>query len=497
MVDEFRSAREYDIREDLVDWDPREGLGRSGGTAAGEAEPDPAHAVDDPLEPVAPLRVLLMCNYDVKNAATMCDHVNAFLRYSRHEVFVISRLGRLPESLDLNWFDVVLIHYSLALALDPYVDPHTRYRLAEFRGLKALFIQDEYRFVADTVAAIRQTGVGLVFTCLGASQIAKVYPRDRLPGVRFETVLTGYVPPWLTVYPPIPLARRPIMVGYRGRTYPAWHGEAGREKARIGERFRRDAARYGLRTDIAWSERSRLYGRAWLDFTRRCRGVLAVESGASVFDFDGAIAARSESFARLAARPSRLSFLDRKVPYEALRERYFKGLEDRIDLAQVSPRIFEAAALRTLIVGYEGAYSGVLQPWRTYVPLRKDHANMARVVEIVRDPEASAEIIANAYAEVALNPRFSYKTFVPWVDGVLRQAAAGRRRSQGAPYTPAAFHGVYGFRMIDNPHDLHLGLNLRGKVRGAARRGLKLIRRGPRPPATASEAGPARTGGRW
>jgi len=401
-----------------------------------------------------PLRVLLACNYDPANAATICDHINAFARYSRHDIHVLSKVGEIFDGLDLANFDAVVIHYSLALALESYVGPRSRRALAEFKGAKAVFIQDEYRFVNATLDVLEACGVDLVFTCLAPAEAARVYGRARNGQLRTEQVLTGYVPHWLVGYAPIPLAARPVMVGYRGRTYPAWHGEQGREKVRIGKLFKRDARRFGLSTDIAWSESSRLYGGDWLDFIRRCRAVLAVESGASVFDFDGAVAARSESFAALVERPHLIPGLTRKASYETLRDRFFAGREDEIDIAQISPRVFEAIALRTLVVAYPGRYSDVIQPWRHYIPLDKNHGNMAQVVEVLRDVDRVAEIIANAYAEVALNPAYSYAAMLDRFDVLIADLAARRTRATLDDCVGEDFRETYPVILVDNPHAL-------------------------------------------
>jgi hypothetical protein len=421
--------------------------------------PLPSHDVssDPALETalngeVRPLRILLACNYDPANAATVCDHINAFARYSRHEIRVLSRVGEIFDGVKLETFDAVVIHYSLFLAIEAFVGPRSRRALAAFRGAKAVFIQDEYRFVNATLEALEACGVDLVFTCLGPAEAEQIY--GKASGLRTQQVLTGYVPQWLTSYPPAPLATRKTMVGYRGRTYPAWHGEQGREKIRIGKLFKRDAQRFGISTDIAWSERSRLYGRDWVKFIRGCQAVLAVESGASVFDFDGAVAARTESFAALVERPHPIPALAKKPSYEMLRDRFFAGREDQIDIAQISPRVFEAIALRTLVIAYPGRYSGVLEPWRHYVPLDKDHGNMAQVAAVLRDPERVAEIITNAYAEIALNPAYGYGAMIQVFDERITEAAAGRPSAETSDRVDAKFRKAFPFIAIDNPHDM-------------------------------------------
>jgi hypothetical protein len=415
-----------------------------------------------------PLRILLACNYDPANAATVCDHINAFARYSRHEVRVLSRTGEIFDGVKLSDFDVVVIHYSLFLAIEAFVGPRSRRALAAFHGAKAVFIQDEYRFVNATLEALEACGVNLVFTCLGPAEAEQIY--GRLSGLRTQQVLTGYVPQWLTSYPPVPLAARKTMVGYRGRTYPAWHGEQGREKIRIGKLFKRDARRFGISTDIAWSERSRLYGRDWVKFIRNCQAVLAVESGASVFDFDGAVAARTESFAALVERPHPIPALARKPSYEMLRDRFFAGREDQINIAQISPRVFEAIALRTLIIAYPGHYSGVLEPWRHYVPLDKDHGNMAQVAAVLRDPDRVAEIITNAYAEIALNPTYGYGAMIEVFDQRIAEASIGRPRTTADERTDARFRKTFPFIAIDNPHAMRPPGPARRLARAAVRR---------------------------
>lgn len=417
-----------------------------------------------------PLRVLLACNYDPHNAATICDHINAFVRYSRHDVHVLSRVGEIFDGVRLSSFDAIVIHYSLALALESYVGPQSRRALAAFRGTKAVFIQDEYRFVNATLDVLEACGVDIVFTCLAPAEAARIYGRVRDGKLLTQQVLTGYVPHWLTHYPPIPLAARKTMVGYRGRTYPAWHGEQGREKVRIGKLFKRDAKRLGITTDIAWSESSRLYGRDWVDFIRSCQAVLAVESGASVFDFDGAVAARSESFAALVERPHPIPGLARKASYETLRDRFFSGREDEIDIAQISPRVFEAIALRTLIIAYPGRYSDVMQPWRHYVPLNKDHGNMDEVTAVLRDPERVAEIVANAYAEIALNPAYGYSAMIEQFDDRILELSVERPRAASHDGVGAKFRSAFPVQLIDNPHELRRVRPVRRLAGGALRR---------------------------
>jgi hypothetical protein len=364
----------------------------------------------------------------------VCDHIDAFARYSRHRIYTCSRLHRLPPALDLDRFDAVIVHYSIFVGVDAYLGAEARARLARFTGVKAVFIQDEYRSVNDTIAGLKAIGAHIVFTCVPEAEIPVVYAPHVLPGVRFVNVLTGSVPEELIAMDAPAWDARPIDIGYRGRRYPAWHGELGRDRWRIGELFLQEGPRFGLRCDISSREEDRVYGARWIAFLQSCKAVLGTESGAGVFDFDGSIARGVE--AHLDRYPG--------ATYEELRELFFGAHEGRIDLAQISPRCFEAAALRTLLILYEGRYSGVLEPWRHYVPLRRDHANIDEVLAILRDPAAATAIVDRAYHEVARNPRYSYASFMAGVDRVLDESITPAMRATRAPYGMADFVDVCG-----------------------------------------------------
>lgn len=439
------------------------------------------------------MKILFLCDYNQTQAATILDHLNAFRRYSGHETYFLTGLtlwgGNIPRAtkleddeddycLDLGMFDVLVVHYSLALALESYVSPATRRKIRDFKGLKVLFVQDEYRFVNSTIDSIRTMGFDLVFTCVPENAIEKVYPPERVPGVRFVQTLTGYVPEGLKIFPTKALHEREYDVSYRGRKYPAWHGRLGLEKWRIAERFEKDARRSRLKTNISVKEADRLYGLAWTKLLMNSVATLAVESGCSVFDFDASISTRCETYnALLRKRP------DEDLPYEKLKALFFEGKEDVIPLEQISPRVFEAITARTLVVAYEGKYSGILKPWRHYIPLLKDHSNMDEVVDFLRNREKVAMMISDAYYEIAMNRKFSYENFVSQFDSMVDELVYGKMektwRSSKKAISTEEFYKRYPICFVDNPYAFNLsnpaGMRHRlvqrfEQLRGAVRR---------------------------
>lgn len=388
---------------------------------AASADPPPAR-----LKRAAPrpLQLLLLCDFPKTTASTIIDHILGLERFSTHSITIFNSRGDGAAIIDLDRFDGVIIHYSLVACMDTYVGPNLRTAIRRFSGLKAAFVQDDYRWIDDTVDAMRDLGIHILFGLVPPEIIDQVYAPERLPGVLRETVLTGYVPFDLTKRAVLPLEQRPLDVGYRARKVPAWLGSFAQEKWRISERFGKDAVQYRLNCDFSNREEDRLYGERWIEFISNCKAVLGTESGASICDFTGEIQRKVD--AHVAVHPD--------ADFETLRDLYFKDEDGRIVLSVISPRCFEAAALRTLMILYDGHYSGRLKPWRHYVPLKKDHSNMAEVVEVLRDQERAQAIVDRAFQEVALNPENSFAAMVRQVDDTINRAFRDEMAARKAPY---------------------------------------------------------------
>ena len=319
-------------------------------------------------------KVLLLCHYYPGIAGTIKDHILSFTQHSVHEYFIFSNLGDLPEWLDLLRFDCLIIHYSLIVANDYYVSPATRLKIREFQGFKAVFIQDDYRWINKTVDSLSYMRINALFPLTSQDIMDVVYSPERLPNVRKEVVYAGYVPQHLISLKVKKFSDRKIDVGYRARKAPAWLGSHTLQKWQIADRFLKDGALYELFMDISYREEDRIYGKSWINFVTNCKAMLGTESGASVCDFTGDIQQNTEK--HLEVYPD--------ADFEELCNLFFKNEDCKYLMNVISPRCFEAAALRTLMVLYEGKYSGVLVPWRHYVPLKKDHSNMSEVIDVVR-----------------------------------------------------------------------------------------------------------------
>ncbi len=354
------------------------------------------------------LNILLLCDFSCK-AATIVDHIHGIKDFSKHNIYLVANLGELPKKFKFNYFDVIIIHYSIIASAPNYLGPKTFQKIKAFKGLKCIFIQDEYRFINRTIKALNDLEINILFSVVPEDSIDKVYPPHLLPYIVKQTVLTGYVPEPLTKLKVPNYADRKIDVGYRARDLPFWLGDLGQEKKIIAEKFLQDAKKYNLNCNFSCREEDRLFFDAWINFITSCKAMLGVESGASVCDFEGNIQNAVDNHVKNYPNAS----------YQEVKQQYFADIDGKIEIRAISPRVFEMAALRTLMIMYEGYYSGILQPWRHYVPLKKDHSNMEEVIAFINDEKKAQEIIDNAYQEVALNKQNCFRYMVDVMDQLI------------------------------------------------------------------------------
>jgi len=343
------------------------------------------------------LNVLIVSDFLVNPIANVCDHLTAFANYSRNRVCFVHCRTCSYLNIDLSLFDCVVLHHSIIISSKNDLEESFAERLRHFAGYKVLFIRDEYRFVDRTVEAIERLGIDILYSVVNEDVRDRIYHHESIRHVRRKTTLAGFVPERLLKLPVPGYTDRSTDVGYRSGQPFASLGAMNQEKWKIGQQFKKDANNYGLRCDIEQEDWRWVNDKNWISFITNCKAVLGTESLVSFVDFDGSVIPEVDAY-------------QHQHPEETAAEiqaRFLGKRDGEIVIRVISQRCFEAAALRTLMILYPGAYSGVLQPWRHYVPLERDHGNMEEVVSVVRDPARATAIIENAYNEIALNTKYS------------------------------------------------------------------------------------------
>jgi len=355
------------------------------------------------------VNILFLYNSTQTYTNTVFEHLAALSKFSKHRIFFCHVDQYSEFAAELSRFDAVGLHYTIRLPFDQ-VSASLANALTEFTGLKFLFIQDEYDHTHRAWHWIKTLGINLVFTVVPGAGIERVYPAKEFPGVRFVSNLTGYVPEGMEMGSNgLPPSKRPLMIGYRGRPLPIRYGRLGIEKISVGEITKKYCETRGIVTDIAWSEKSRIYGPKWYEFMMSCRSMLGSESGSNVFDWDGSLNQRVEDFRRNNPDASEAELYERVI-----RSNEIDGI-----MNQVSPRVFEAIAAHTVLILFEGNYSGVVKAGEHFIPLRKDGHNLAEVASLLQDGAYVDAMAERAYRDVIASGRYSYKSFVQMVDSEI------------------------------------------------------------------------------
>jgi len=348
---------------------------------------------------------------------TVFEHLDSFAKFSSHEWVYCCVSNFNHDRLELRLFDAIVVHYSVRLVYDQLNDK-AQAKLSAYPRLKVLFIQDEYDHTNTAREVIKRVGFHLVFTVVPTHFIHVVYPPEQFPGVRFVNNLTGYAPVELLSQAGdyTPPSNRQCIIAYRGRPLPLRYGKLGQEKVFIGKNVKQYCERNRIAHDIAWDEAARVYGSAWYRFIASSKAMLGSESGSNVFDWDGRLEARINDYKRRHPRAS-----DEEV-YQAVVE----PCEIDGAMNQISPRIFEMAAARTVMVLFEGEYSGIITPNVHYIPLNKGFSNMDDIFVFLRDAMAVDQMANRAFEDLISSGKYAYQKFVSMVDQEMEAVSAGK-----------------------------------------------------------------------
>ncbi|MBO4646837.1 MAG: glycosyltransferase [Lentisphaeria bacterium] len=360
------------------------------------------------------IRLLLVCFYDPYGISTVKETVENMQIFSRYSITVMNFFEFkapngafvFPPEFNLRHYDGIIIHNSFAYNVYNLIPMAASLRsgLRDYPGVKVIMKQDENYLYRETAKFIGDSKFDLVLTCLPENMLEKVYPPELAGRPRFRRMLTGYVTPKLRALKSS--SERTVDIGYRGSIQPIGFGRLSYEKRSIGlDTAARLAGRPDLKLDISSEWEDRFEGDAWFGFLGNCKAILGVESGASIFDWDG----KTEKI------------IDRLTEELASDEEFLAALKpfESDFYNQISPRHFEAAATKTMQIMFPGTYSGIFIPGRHFFELKRDFSNLDEAVALLKDDKRRNEMVNTAYREIIQNPRWHIETFVAEVDQLI------------------------------------------------------------------------------
>lgn len=362
------------------------------------------------------MNILILYNKSQTYTQTVFEHLDSFRKFSQYQFYYLDYQNLIKEEQSLKYFQAIFVHYTVRLPMDQISEGMAEI-FSQYGGVKGLFIQDEYDNVSRTKFWIKKISFDIVFTVVPINSISMVYPKDEFPKTKFVNNLTGYAPE--NIYSLIksketPPSRRSIEIGYRGRNLPIKYGDLAREKIRIGMFVKQYCQLNNIVHDIEWREEYRIYGDNWYKFIANCKSMLGSESGSNVFDWDGSLNQAINEYRKLNSSMSE----------DEIYENFIKTIERPGIMNQVSPRIFEMAASRTIMILYEGTYSSVLEPNRHFLPLKKDHSNFPKIIAKLRDDHFVDEMADRVKSEIIDTGKYGYQQFISMFDQELNAQLA-------------------------------------------------------------------------
>lgn len=308
----------------------------------------------------------------------------------------------LPDYVHDTVFDAIILDVTfLCVRWSPvavFTNIKNEYGFVKYSdAVKIAFPQDEYDCNELLDDWMCDWGVDVVFSVI-SSHWDVLYPQYHKVGC-IKLGYTGYIDETLISMEGKTFANRAIDIGYRARKLPPYFGRIGETKWTIGRDVELQSKKAGLTTNIVLGEQGTLLGGAWLDFINNCKFTLGTNSGSSLLDPRGDIQQRVRAY--LEKYPA--------ASFEEIEERFFKGLDGRYSFTAISPRVLEAALLLSCQILVEGEYSGIIQPWEHYIPIRHDASNFTEVFHAMRDQGLVERLIKNCKEVILATEELRYK----------------------------------------------------------------------------------------
>ena len=365
-------------------------------------------------------RALLVCWFSPFGVPSVCETIAYIQDKLNYPLTILNLYDQnydpgnyltISPSINLNDFKIFMIHNSVSYdinnlnSLDKYLDT----KIADFRGLKILFRQDDHFKYLQFIEYIKRTKFDLIYTVVPRETVSKLYSKNKTGGAEVISCLTTYVTPYLLDqkhYLHKPYSSREIDIGYRGSIYPLHWGSLGYEKRIIGDLVQEKLKTKKLNIDVSSLEKDRLGGDNWFEFLSNCKSVLGVESGCSIFISTPSEEKKIQNVISLMGKD------DNSKEYAQKYLNELKDLEEQTYFRMISPRMFEAIAMGTTQILFPGKYSNILKPNKHYFALKKDLSNIEQAIDLINDPIKSKRMNECAYEEVLENPKYSIFSFI-------------------------------------------------------------------------------------
>lgn len=265
------------------------------------------------------------------------------------------------------------------------------------------FYQDEYLDTDIKSKILKDFNSKICFVNVNEKDAPLIFNNKN---TTFINVLTGYIPD--INYERIPIYKRTTHIFYRATPLGYIYGDLGQEKVNIGKVMKKYGLQNNLIVNIEWEMDKKIYGEEWYDRLLNSKTTLATECGCKVFNQKP----RNIEIQKILEKNSKYTYEQAKKDFK---------IEPMYESCQVSPKMFEAIKLGTVLIMYEGEYKGIFKPNIHYIELKKDHSNIEDVIEKIKDDEYLQQMANVAYTDIIENSNYTYKDFIEYFESVVKE----------------------------------------------------------------------------
>lgn len=348
----------------------------------------------------------------------LLDSLYSFRNYTNHFIYYYNiRFRNIPKIFYSIEFDLIIFHtlfFSNKFNRESQVKIFNKvYKLCESHVRKVITPQDE--FINNDIVCnfINRANINGIFTVQPKNVWNDVYGLIDQEKTKIYSVLTGYLDNKRIsecAHYLDPRRHRNITVGYRSLTKPLlWWGRHGYLKERIAREFEQALLTNKIDFDISTKTKDSKAGHSWISFMGNCKYTLGVESGTSIFDYDGSIKLATDAY--LLAHPH--------AKFEQVEAACFPNLDGKFEGYTIAPRHLEACITGTCQILTEGFYNGILKPNVHYIPVSKDFSDINEVINKIKNDNLRNEIVSNAYKDIVKSGKYGMNIFPSIVIGDL------------------------------------------------------------------------------
>ena len=354
------------------------------------------------------MQVLFIHKPIAKNVEnTVKDCINAFPKHSKLCIELMPFDEFNQNHINLENYDCLCL-YKFHFTKENSLPLSKKVEIKNFTGIKAVFLEEEYFILHERIQNIIFMGIKLVFTALPEKAIKKIYGSYK-NNFKIIKVFHGYIDDRYHSLELIDYEKREIDLSYRALDLPYFYGCLGMEKTQIAIQSSQKFKKHDLKLDISNKYSDRLWGDQWVELLRNSKAVLGVECGSGVVDFGASIFHEAIEYQRTHPNAS----------FQEVEGLFFKGIDGQYDISGISPRIFEYASLKNLMILFEGDYEHIMVPNHHYLSLKKDFSNVKEIVEVIKNTKKAKLMIDNAYNDIALNNIYHFYNHVELFDKTI------------------------------------------------------------------------------